>query len=583
MVTAFQQAQGASDARNPFQMATDADANGGAGAGANGNGNGNGDAPPAAPDLSNNWSPLSPIVGKAEGRGLFPLSDLPDFMLRLMLYGRMAAPYASLPTIGVSLLGAAQIVAQQGYMAQLPGQRAADPETVGDENAPGARIAPASLLTIAGAPSGVGKSEVYDLYMGKHREADLWLIEQHSLYQQAYERMLKQWQAARKAGNGGGAGERPDPPTTYPPIVLYGDTTLEAMLGCMSTSHSRVSYAISEMAALTGGWSFGRDQQSRTFGALCDLWSSGTASVSRIGDRSKEMRHLRVDKGAFGAHLLGQIDAAEMMLGCQASLDRGFWARACASIDDDGDESAGDMAHLLEIDKADATASFVRTRRAILEWRKALGNDTWIRGVVRTRRVIWVNDDWREYWESQYHEASYALSTDPGLSLAQRQRLLSDVRRPEIKCRIAAVLAVLACMERGDACVDRPQVTHEICRAADALGDYYCGESLRVVLRSAEDPITAGAQAFVGWAQRLLRGEMAPGKVARPHPDYAGIWIINMNQWGSKHFAAAKSNAGLRLPIAYLLAQHGVLAQLDDAPLRPTGLLLNPGVVDLQD
>ena len=221
---------------------------------------------------------------------------------------------------------------------------------------------PSSLYFVVGSESGWRKSSAFRETMHGHVEADERV---HTLYSEA-EGTAEDGFESRAKG--------------FSPRALRQDFTIEALLSRLWKARRTMAVANSDASSLLGGWSFRRDNLSRTLSHFVNLWDGDPTSIDR---RNPEAPEIFFYQRRLTGLVMGQVNVAEDLLFSQAA-GNGFTARCLPSIDRERPRSPEDTFTSYQ----DAMDTIARMRDLVIHRREVQdANVELLRGVLR-RPVI---------------------------------------------------------------------------------------------------------------------------------------------------------------------------------------------------
>ena len=115
----------------------------------------------------------------------------------------------------------------------------------------------------------------------------------------------------------------------FSPRALRQDFTIEALLSRLWKAHRTMAVANSDASSLLGGWSFRKDNLSRSLSHFVSLWDGGPTSIDR---RNPEAPEIFFYQRRLTVLIMGQVNVAEELLFSQAA-GNGFTARCLPSMD----------------------------------------------------------------------------------------------------------------------------------------------------------------------------------------------------------------------------------------------------------
>ena len=222
---------------------------------------------------------------------------------------------------------------------------------------------PSGLYLVVGSESGWRKSSAFRETMQGHVEADERV---HALYSD------DDGMESRAKG--------------FSPRALRQDFTIEALLSRLWKARRTMAVANSDASSLLGGWSFRRDNLSRTLSHFVNLWDGDPTSIDR---RNPEAPEIFFYQRRLTGLIMGQVNVAEGLLFSQAA-GNGFTARCLPSIDRERPKPPEDTSTSYQA----ATDTIARMRELVIRRREEQdANVELLRGVLR-RPVI--NPDHRQ-------------------------------------------------------------------------------------------------------------------------------------------------------------------------------------------
>ena len=115
----------------------------------------------------------------------------------------------------------------------------------------------------------------------------------------------------------------------FSPRALRQDFTIEALLSRLWKARRTMAVANSDASSLLGGWSFRRDNLSRSLSHFVSLWDGDPTSIDR---RNPEAPEIFFYQRRLTALIMGQVNVVEDLLFSQAA-GNGFTARCLPSMD----------------------------------------------------------------------------------------------------------------------------------------------------------------------------------------------------------------------------------------------------------
>ena len=202
---------------------------------------------------------------------------------------------ASVPTSAACVAGAFNLLAAEDIDVQSMA------------NAPH----PSSLFFVVGSESGWRKSSAFREVMQGHIKAD----ERADALFHKGDSLTEEDEKPRNRG--------------FSPRAIRQDFTTEALLTRLWKARRTIGVANSEASSLLGGWSFRRDNLSRTLSHFVNLWDGDPTSIDR---RNPEVPEVYFYQRRLTALIMGQVSVAEDLLFSQAA-GNGFTARCLPSMD----------------------------------------------------------------------------------------------------------------------------------------------------------------------------------------------------------------------------------------------------------
>ena len=277
---------------------------------------------------------------------------------------------------------------------------------------------PVSLYHVVGSESGWRKSSAYREAMQGHIEADERV---HALFQDS--------DATAEDGT-------EQKPKGFSPRALRQDFTIEALLSRLWKARRTMAIANSEASSLLGGWSFRRDNLSRTLSHFVNLWDGDPTSIDR---RNPEMPEIFFYQRRLTGLIMAQVNVIEDLLFSQAA-GNGFTARCLPSIDRSRPKPPEDTSTSYQ----DAMDTIARMRELVIRRREDQdANVELLRGVMR-RPVIHPDQDARDLLAAA--SAKFDALADATDSIHERGFW---ARAQEQTARYAATLAYVRTLEDG--------------------------------------------------------------------------------------------------------------------------------------
>ena len=166
----------------------------------------------------------------------------------------------------------------------------------------------------------------------------------------------------------------------FSPRALRQDFTIEALLSRLWKARRTMAVANSDASSLLGGWSFRKDNLSRSLSHFVSLWDGDPTSIDR---RNPETPEIFFYQRRLTALIMGQVNVVEDLLFSQAA-GNGFTARCLPSMDRERPKPPADTSttHQAALDTIADMRELVIRRRAHQD-----ANVELLRGVLR-RPVI---------------------------------------------------------------------------------------------------------------------------------------------------------------------------------------------------
>ena len=114
----------------------------------------------------------------------------------------------------------------------------------------------------------------------------------------------------------------------FSPRALRQDFTIEAVLSRLWKARRTMAVANSDASSLLGGWSFRKDNLSRSLSHFVSLWDGDPTSIDR---RNPEAPEIFFYQRRLTALIMGQVNVVEDLLFSQAA-GNGFTARCLPSM-----------------------------------------------------------------------------------------------------------------------------------------------------------------------------------------------------------------------------------------------------------
>ena len=222
----------------------------------------------------------------------------------------------------------------------------------------------------------------------------------------------------------------------FSPRALRQDFTIEALLSRLWKARRTMAVANSDASSLLGGWSFRRDNLSRSLSHFVSLWDGDPTSIDR---RNPEAPEIFFYQRRLTALVMGQVNIAEELLFSQAA-GNGFTARCLPSMDRERPKPPADTQASFQ----SALDTIARMRELVIRRREDQdANVELLRGVLR-RPVIHPDQDARDLLAVA--SAKFEALADASDNLHERGFW---ARAQEQTARYAATLAYVRTLEGG--------------------------------------------------------------------------------------------------------------------------------------
>ena len=277
---------------------------------------------------------------------------------------------------------------------------------------------PAGLYFVVGSESGWRKSSAYRETMQGHVEAD-----------ERVEALFREADTATEEGI-------ETKPRGFSPRALRQDFTVEALLSRLWKARRTMAVANSDASSLLGGWSFRRDNLSRTLSHFVSLWDGDPTSIDR---RNPEAPEIFFYQRRLTALIMGQVNVIEDLLFSQAA-GNGYTARCLPSMDRERPKPPADTSTSFQ----SALETIARMREIVIRRREDQdANVELLRGVLR-RPVIHPDHDARDLLAAA--SAKFDALADASDNLHERGFW---ARAQEQTARYATTLAYVRILEDG--------------------------------------------------------------------------------------------------------------------------------------
>ena len=225
-------------------------------------------------------------------------------------------------------------------------------------------------------------------------------------------------------------------PRGFSPRALRQDFTIEALLSRPWKARRTMAVANNDASSLLGGWSFRKDNLSRSLSHFVSLWDGDPTSIDR---RNPEAHEIFFYKRRLTALIMGQVNVVEDLLFSQAA-GNGFTARCLPSMDRERPKPPADTSttHQAALGTIADMRELVIHRRADQD-----ANAELLRGVLR-RPVIHPEHDARDLLAAA--SAKFDALADATDNLHERGFW---TRAQEPTARYAATPAYVRTLEEG--------------------------------------------------------------------------------------------------------------------------------------
>ena len=277
---------------------------------------------------------------------------------------------------------------------------------------------PAGLYFVVGSESGWRKSASFRETMKGHVEAD----ERVDALHHEADSNTEEGMESRVKG--------------FSPRALRQDFTIEALLSRLWKARRTMAVANSDASSLLGGWSFRKDNLSRSLSHFVSLWDGDPTSIDR---RNPEAPEIFFYQRRLTALIMGQVNVIEDLLFSQAA-GNGFTARCLPSMDRERPKPPVDSSNSYQ-----AALDTIADIRALVIRRRADqdANVELLRGVLR-RPVIHPEHNARDLLAAA--SAKFDALADTTDNLHERGFW---ARAQEQTARYAATLAYVRTLENG--------------------------------------------------------------------------------------------------------------------------------------
>ena len=277
---------------------------------------------------------------------------------------------------------------------------------------------PSGLYFVVGSESGWRKSASFRETMQGHVEAD----ERVEVLHHEADSNTEEGMEFRAKG--------------FSPRALRQDFTIEALLSRLWKARRTMAVANSDASSLLGGWSFRKDNLSRSLSHFVSLWDGDPTSIDR---RNPESPEIFFYQRRLTALIMGQVNVIEDLLFSQAA-GNGFTARCLPSMDRERPKPPADTSttHQAALDTIADMRELVIRRRADQD-----ANAELLQGVLR-RPVIHPDHDARDLLAAA--SAKFDALADATDNVHERGFW---ARAQEQTARYAATLAYVRTLEDG--------------------------------------------------------------------------------------------------------------------------------------
>ena len=319
----------------------------------------------------------------------------------------------------------------------------------------------------------------------------------------------------------------------FSPRALRQDFTIEALLSRLWKARRTMAVANSDASSLLGGWSFRRDNLSRSLSHFVSLWDGDPTSIDR---RNPETPEIFFYQRRLTALIMGQVNVAEELLFSQAA-GNGFTARCLPSMDRERPKPPADSSTTFQaaLDTIAHMRELVIRRRADQD-----ANVELLQGVLR-RPVIHPDHDARDLLAAA--SAKFDALADATDNLHERGFW---ARAQEQTARYAATLAYVRTLEEGiPESWDHVYYTRPEVDQAEAVITWH-GDVIRShAIQAASEKVTRLANETI----TMLREKRE--KVAKEDGSIAARNVISRLGKGE-----IRTDAGLREQVLEVLVSH---------------------------
>ena len=174
----------------------------------------------------------------------------------------------------------------------------------------------------------------------------------------------------------------------FSPRALRQDFTIEAVLSRLWKARRTMAVANSDASSLLGGWSFRKDNLSRSLSHFVSLWDGDPTSIDR---RNPEAPEIFFYQRRLTALIMGQVNVVEDLLFSQAA-GNGFTARCLPSMDRESPKPPEDSPNSYQA----ALDTIAAMRRMVLARREDQDASVELLPGVQRRPVIHPETDARD-------------------------------------------------------------------------------------------------------------------------------------------------------------------------------------------
>ena len=187
----------------------------------------------------------------------------------------------------------------------------------------------------------------------------------------------------------------------FSPRALRQDFTIEALLSRLWKAPRTMAVANSDASSLLGGWSFRKDNLSRSLSHFVSLWDGDPTSIDR---RNPESPEIFFYQRRLTALIMGQVNVIEDLLFSQAA-GNGFTARCLPSMDRERPKPPADTSttHQAALDTIADMRELVIRRRADQD-----ANAELLQGVLRRPVIHFTSADYTLWISRRFSSISSA-------------------------------------------------------------------------------------------------------------------------------------------------------------------------------